>query len=82
MHISRVNQHGQVTLPSGIRKHLAIAKGTTLEVKEHGNEIVLKKIRVVSEAAFEKISELAKSRGISHREMLRLSREVGREIEK
>ncbi len=82
MQVLHVNQHGQITLPAGIRKKYSISKGSALIVSEQKEGIVLKKVRVVSESAFEKISELAKTRGMSYREMLRLTREVGKEIEK
>ena len=55
-----VTSKGQVVIPSKIRRHLNIKKGTRLSISEKGNEIVLKPL---TKEYFESIAGIAGTKG-------------------
>jgi len=55
-----VTTKGQVVIPSKIRKHLNIKKGTKLYVEERDNEIIIKP---VTPAYFERLAGVLKTKG-------------------
>ncbi len=55
-----VTTKGQVVIPSKIRKHLNIKKGTKLYVEERDDEIIIKP---VTPAYFEKMAGVLKTKG-------------------
>ena len=55
-----VTSKGQIVIPSKIRRHLNIKKGTRLCITEKGNEIVLQPL---TEDYFEKAAGILKTKG-------------------
>jgi len=55
-----VTTKGQIVIPSPIRKHLNIKKGTMCHIEERGGEIVLKPL---TDEYFEKIAGTLERRG-------------------
>jgi len=55
-----VTTKGQVVIPSKIRKHLNIKKGTKLYVEERDNEIIIKP---VTPAYFERLAGVLQTKG-------------------
>ena len=55
-----VTAKGQIVIPSKIRRHLNIKKGTRLCVTEKGNEIVLQPL---TQEYFEKAAGILKTKG-------------------
>ncbi|MDO8668426.1 MAG: AbrB/MazE/SpoVT family DNA-binding domain-containing protein [bacterium] len=47
MPLIKVKQNYQITLPSGLRKHLNITIGDYMEVEVKGDELILKSVKVV-----------------------------------
>ena len=55
-----VTSKGQIVIPSQIRRHLNIKKGTRLCIVEKGNEIVLQPL---TKGYFEKVAGILKTKG-------------------
>lgn len=74
-----VNTNGQITLPKEIRKKLHIEPGSTVEIVEKNNGIQVKKAVVVEAESLKKLAELARRKGITHAELVKACREIGKE---
>lgn len=55
-----VTTKGQIVIPSKIRRHLNIKKGTTLCVLERGNQIILQPL---TDEYFERMAGVLKTKG-------------------
>lgn len=62
-----VTTKGQIVIPSKIRKHLNIKKGTKLYIEERDNEIIVKP---VTPAYFERMAGVLKTKGRLTRALL------------
>ncbi len=80
MEMVTVNRHGQVTLPSKDRKRFGIRPGTTLKVESIKGTIVLRKAKIVDEDVFDKIKRIADEKGITQKDIIKMCREVGRQV--
>jgi len=47
MPLMKVRKHAQITIPREIRRKFKIAEGDYLQIEEHGNELVLKPVKMI-----------------------------------
>ncbi len=77
-----VNMHGQVTLPAATRRKHGIRPGSTLSVLDKGNEIVLRKAKVVDEFVIDELARIMDERGITNADIDRELRKIRNTIHK
>lgn len=80
MDVVVVNANGQVTLPARERKKYGYLPGTQLTVVPEKSGLRLEKARVVKESIFDELKRLADAKGITHEDIIRISRRVGKEV--
>lgn len=79
----RVQEKGQVTLPSEIREKLGLKKGDLVAVLETDEGVLISPQEIVATRALDRIGEVLKGKGISLEEIIESGREVrGSLIEK
>ncbi|HLC48293.1 MAG TPA: AbrB/MazE/SpoVT family DNA-binding domain-containing protein [Candidatus Norongarragalinales archaeon] len=82
MELVTVNQHGQITLPATERKKFGIKAGSSLSIEPRKDGLFLKKATLVEDEVLEKIRRIADAKGITQKDIIRMCREVGRQIYK
>ena len=75
-----MNANGQVTLPAKVRKIYGLTPGSTLRVMTRKDGLLLQKVRVVKESVLEKMARIADAKGITKEDVVRVCREVGKEL--
>ncbi len=79
----RVQEKGQVTLPSEVRQKLGLKKGDLVSVTETEGGIFISPQQVVANKALDRIGQVLKEKGLSLEELIESGREVrGSIIEK
>lgn len=79
----RVQEKGQVTLPSEIREKLGLKKGDLVAVLETDEGVLISPQEIVAAKALDRIGEVLKEKGVSLEEIIEFGREVrGSLIEK
>lgn len=71
----RVQEKGQVTLPSEVREKLGLRKGDLVSVTSTGNGILLTPQEIVATEALDKIGEVLKQKGLSLEKLIESGRE-------
>jgi AbrB family looped-hinge helix DNA binding protein len=71
----RVQEKGQVTLPSELRRRLGLKKGDLVAVVETEDGILITPQEVVTSKALDRIGEVLKEQGISLEELIESGRE-------
>lgn len=74
--LSRVQDKGQVTIPSGIRKKLGLKKGDLVAFVETDKGVVITPREVVAMEAIEKIGEILRENGVTLEEWMESGREI------
>ena len=80
MDVGTVNVNGQVTLPAKERKWYGFKRGTPVKFVRTDDGLLLQKAKVVKESIFDELSRLADAKGITRRDVVRICREVGKEV--
>lgn len=80
MDVVVVNSNGQVTLPAKERRKYGLRSGARVRVVEMKDGLLLQKARVVKESVFEKMARIADAKGITKEDIVRVCREVGKEL--
>lgn len=70
----RVQEKGQVTLPTEIRKKLDLKKGDLVAVMEAEDGVFISPQEIVATKALDRIGELLKAKGVSLDEMIESGR--------
>ena len=79
----RIQEKGQVTLPSQIRKKLSLKKGALIAVMETKEGVLLTPQEIVATKALDRIGQILKEKGVSLEKLIESGREKrGRLIEK
>ena len=79
----RIQEKGQVTLPSQIRKKLSLKKGDLIAVMETKEGVLLTPQEIVATKALDRIGQILKEKGVSLEKLIESGREKrGRLIEK
>ena len=78
----RVQEKGQVTLPTALRKHLGIKKGDLVAITETPDGILITPQEVIAMRALDRIGEALRERGLTLEELIESGREErGKHIE-
>lgn len=76
----RVQEKGQVTLPSEVREQLGLKKGDLVSVTPTENGILITPQEIVATEALDKIGEVLKQKGLSLEQLIESGREERGEI--
>lgn len=71
----RVQEKGQVTLPSEVRERLGLKKGDLVAVLETEEGVLISPQEIVATKALDRIGEALKEKGISLEELIESGRE-------
>ncbi len=80
MAYANVNLHGQITLPAPIRERHGISAGSTVNIEERGDEIVISKATVIEEKLLKEIAELAEKKGVTKEQIVTAVKKIGERI--
>ena len=72
----RVQEKGQVTLPSDVREKLGLKKGDLVAVMETADGILITPQQVVANQALDKLGEVLRKKGLSLDELIESGREI------
>lgn len=72
----RVQEKGQVTLPSEVREKLGLKKGDLVAVVETDEGVLISPQEIVATKALDRISEVLKEKGLSLEELIESGREI------
>ncbi len=78
----RVQEKGQVTLPTEVRKKLGLKKGDLVAVVETEEGVLITPQQVVANKALDKIGEILKEKGLSLEELIESGRQIRGQIVK
>jgi len=71
----RVQEKGQVTLPSNVREKLGLKKGDLVSIMETNEGILISPQQAVASQALDKIGEALREKGLSLEELMESGRE-------
>ena len=71
----RVQEKGQVTLPSEVRERLGLKKGDLVAVTETAEGVLITPQQIVATKALDRIGEALKEKGLSLEELIESGRE-------
>jgi antitoxin PrlF len=72
----RIQEKGQVTIPTEIRKKLGLKRGDLVAVMETPDGVFITPQQVVAAKAFDRIGDILKEQGLSLEEVISSGREV------
>src|SRR2546425_8603272 len=72
----RVQEKGQVTLPSDVRRRLGIKKGDLVAVVDTDEGVLITRQEVLATKALDRIGQVLRERGLSLEEMIESGREA------
>lgn len=78
----RIQEKGQVTIPTKVRKRLGLKKGDLVAVTETPEGILITPQEVLAIEALDRIGEALKERGLILEELIESGREIRRQIAK
>jgi AbrB family looped-hinge helix DNA binding protein len=76
----RVQEKGQVTLPTALRRKLGLKKGDLVAVMETADGILITPQEVVASRLFDQLGSLLKEKGVSLEDLIESGREVRAEL--
>ena len=76
----RIQEKGQVTIPTKIRKKLNLRKGDVVMFVETEAGVFIKPAEVIITQAFDKIGEALKSDGITQEKWMKRSRNIRKQL--
>lgn len=71
----RVQEKGQVTLPTEVRRNLGIKKGDLVAVIETEGGVLISPQEIIATKALDRIGEVLKEKGVSLEELIESGRE-------
>jgi antitoxin PrlF len=72
----RIQEKGQVTIPTEIRKKLGLKRGDLVAVMETPEGVFITPQQVVATKAFDRIGDILKEQGLSVDELIASGREI------
>ena len=72
----RIQEKGQVTIPTEIRKKLGLKRGDLVAVMETPDGVFITPQQVVAAKAFDRIGDILKEQGLSVDELIASGREI------
>jgi len=78
----RIQEKGQVTIPTELRKKLGLKKGDLVAVTETPEGVLITPQEVLAMKALDRIGEVLKERGLSLEELIESGREIRGQIVK
>jgi antitoxin PrlF len=76
----RMQEKGQVTIPTEIRKKLGLKRGDLVAVMETPDGVFITPQQVVANKALDSIGDILKEKGLSLEELIASGREIRTEI--
>jgi antitoxin PrlF len=76
----RVQEKGQVTIPTEIRKKLGLKQGDLVAVMETPDGVFITPQQVVAAKAFDRIGDILKEKGLSVDELIAQGRDIRTDI--
>lgn len=76
----RVQERGQVTLPSEIRRNLGLKKGDLVAVVQSSGGVLITPQQVIAMEALDRIGEELKKKGLTLEELIESGREIRGQI--
>jgi antitoxin PrlF len=76
----RIQEKGQVTIPTEIRKKLGLKRGDLVAVMETPDGVFITPQQVVAAKAFDRIGDMLKEQGVSLDDLIASGREIRTEI--
>jgi antitoxin PrlF len=76
----RIQEKGQVTIPTGIRKKLGLKRGDLVAVVETPDGVFITPQQVVATKALDSIGNILKEKGLSLEEVVNSGRELRADI--
>lgn len=76
----RVQEKGQVTLPTELRRRLGLKRGDLVAITETEDSVLITPQEIVAMTALDRIVEAPKKRGLSPDELIESGREVRGQI--
>ncbi len=77
----RMQEKGQVTIPTEIRKKLGLKRGDLVAVMETPDGVFITPQQVVATKAFDRIGDILKEQGLSLEELITSSRQARGDIQ-
>ncbi|MBI2431024.1 MAG: AbrB/MazE/SpoVT family DNA-binding domain-containing protein [Candidatus Levybacteria bacterium] len=72
----RVQEKGQVTLPSEVREKLGLKKGDLVAIMETDEGVLISPQEIIAAKALDRIGEALKEKGLSLEELIESGREI------
>lgn len=72
----RVQEKGQVTLPSQVRERLGLKKGDLVAVMETDEGVLISPQEIVATKALDRIGQVLKEKGLSLEELIESGRDI------
>jgi antitoxin PrlF len=76
----RIQEKGQVTIPTEIRKKLGLKRGDLVAVMETPDGVFITPQQVVATKAFDQIGDILKEKGLSLDELIASGRQIRTDI--
>jgi antitoxin PrlF len=76
----RIQEKGQVTIPTEIRKKLGLKQGDLVAVMETPDGVFITPQQVVASKAFDRIGDILKEKGLSLEEVISSGRQIRGDI--
>lgn len=76
----RIQERGQVTIPTKIRKKLNLRKGDVVMFVETEAGVLIKPAEVIVTQAFDKIGEALRADGITQEKWMKRSRDIRKQL--
>jgi antitoxin PrlF len=76
----RMQEKGQVTIPTEIRKKLGLKRGDLVAVMETPDGVFITPQQVVAAKAFDRIGDVLKEQGVSVEDLIASGREIRADI--
>ncbi len=76
----RIQEKGQVTIPTQVRKNLSLKKGDLVAVAETKDGILITPQQMIASNALDKIGEALKEKGLSLEELIESGRDIRGQI--
>jgi len=77
----RMQEKGQVTIPTAIRKKLGLKRGDMVAVMETPDGVFITPQQVLATKAFESIGDILKEQGVSLDELIASGRDIRTEVD-
>jgi AbrB family looped-hinge helix DNA binding protein len=76
----RVQEKGQITIPTEVRRKLGLGKGDLVSVEETTNGVLITPQKVLALQALDRIGEILREKGLTFEDLMESGAEVREEL--